>query len=344
MRFDEFLERLDGLHFPRSSDAAHPDRPLIQSARSVVEAALLDDQFLADCIERELDLIDSGTSRRGLVPFFTMPDLGIRFALGYWAPGHTAGAHEHTAWTVTAVCRNELEVLTYDRAESYRTRQLVPKNRFQAAAGRVGFISEPCIHEPKNTSTDWSLSFHLSSPQDGKPVENDYQELPALRSRRQRFAGLGDHPYASVISARQRNKCMHQLARIVVSMKATQSPLLLERCRRMGSTVTRNFLGQALAHQAGMSARPQRIILARTHRLLDLRLRNDGDMVALDAETPQGPVEEFAIADAAAEAMTFILREEIFEADALPGNLSEAERMAVIEALEETGLFTRVAA
>src|SRR5687767_4201883 len=196
MRFDTFLDRLDALNFPASADAAHPDRPLVQSARSLVEEALLDDEFLADCIERELDLIASGTPRRGLVPFFILPDMGIRLALGYWAPGHGAGAHEHTAWTVTAVCRNELEVLTYDRAESYRTRQLVPKNHFHAAAGRVGFISEPCIHEPKNTSADWSLSFHMSSPLDGKPRAENYEELPALRARRQRrFAGIADHPY-----------------------------------------------------------------------------------------------------------------------------------------------------
>lgn len=338
MRFAEFLDRLDALHFPRSGVETHPDRPLIQMARALVEEALLDDQFLGDCLERELDLIASAVPRRGLVPFFTMPDLGIRFALGYWAPGHTAGAHEHTAWTVTAVCRNQLEVLTYDRAESYRTRQLVPKNRFHAEAGRVGFISEPCIHEPKNTSADWSLSFHMSSPQDGKPLAESQEELPALRARRRRrFAGFGDHPYARVIFTRQRNKCVHQLARIIAAMNTAQSPLLLERCRQMAPTRTRRFLGEA-------PEAAQRITLARTHPSLRLHVRNDGDMVALDAETPQGPAEEFAISEMAREALAFIAREAMFEARAIPGNLSEAERLIIIEALEDTGLFARIAA
>lgn len=338
MRFDAFLDKLDALNFPKGADAGHPDRPLVQSARALVEEALLDDEFLADCIDRELDLVASGTPRRGLVPFFTMPDLGIRLALGYWAPGHGAGAHEHTAWTVTAVCRNELEVLTYDRAESYRTRQLVPKNQFHATAGRVGFISEPCIHEPKNISSDWSLSFHMSSPLDGKPREENYEELPMLRQRRQRrFAGSGDHPYARVIFARHRNRCLHLLAWIAARMNTAHSPLLVERCRFMGSTRTRNLLRQAPDAVSG-------IRLTRTHPGLRLNLRDDGDMLALDAETPQGWMEEFAIGDAARPAMAFIAGVETFDAAAIPGGFSDEERMGLVEMLEETGLFRRIEA
>ncbi|MGE0238987.1 MAG: hypothetical protein AB7F09_11450 [Parvibaculaceae bacterium] len=336
MRFAAFLERLDGLHFPKGRDATHPDRPLVQSARALVEDALRDDEFLADCIARELDLIASETPRRGLVPFFVMPELGIRFALGYWAPGHGAGAHEHTAWTVTAVCRNELEVLTYDRAESYRTRQLVPKNRFHAEAGRVGFISEPCIHEPRNISSDWSLSFHMSSPLDGRPRAETADELPALRERRRRrFAGLGDHPYARVIFTRQRNKCLHLLARIAARMNAAQGAALVERCHAMGSTRTRNLLRRE-------PNAVRRITLARAHSSLDLHLRRDGDMIALDAEAPQGLIEEFALADDAGEAMDFILREPVFDAAAIPGAFSDEERIDLVEALEETGLFRRI--
>ena len=335
MRFGSFVERLDALHFPGGADARHPDRPLVQSARALVEDALRDDEFLADCLGKELDLIASGTPRRGLVPFYVMPDTGIRFALGYWAPGHGAGAHEHTAWTVTAVCRNELEVLTFDHAESYRTRQLVPKNRFHAEAGRVGFISEPCIHEPRNISSEWSLSFHMSSPRDGRPRTANPEELPALRSRNKRFAGLGDHPYAQVIFTRQRNKCLHLLARIATRMNAAESPMLVERCRAMGSTRTRNLL-----RQAPDAAR--RITLARTHPSLGLRLRRDRDMIALDADAPQGVVEEFAIGDGAENAMSFVVREAMFDAAAIPGDFTDEERMDLVEALEETGLFRRM--
>jgi hypothetical protein len=40
--------------------------------------------------------------------------------------------------------------------------------------------------------------------------------------------------------------------------------------------------------------------------------------------------------------MAFIAREHSFEASAIPGNLTDEERAAIAEALEETGLFTRV--
>src|SRR5262249_52087689 len=176
-------------------EQTHPDRALILAARSGVEAAVVDDEFLADCIALELKLIESNRPRRGLVPFLTMPDLGIRLAFGYWAPGNSAGAHEHTAWTITAVCRNELEVLTYNREESYRKRGLVPKNRFHATAGRVGFIFEPSIHAPRNISGEWSLSFHVTSPRDGEPAGDYEQEaLPSLNSRRRLSSAGQIHP------------------------------------------------------------------------------------------------------------------------------------------------------
>src|SRR5262249_13875010 len=138
----------------------------------------------------------------GLVPFFTMPRTGIRFALGYWPPGGSPGAHEHTAWTITAVCRNQLDVLTFDRLRSYETRTLVPKNRFNAQAGQVGYIYEPCLHEPKNNSQDWSLSLHIVSPWDGRPA-GDFEAcfpLPQLPSDLD-----PTHPYATVISYQHRH-------------------------------------------------------------------------------------------------------------------------------------------
>jgi hypothetical protein len=66
-------------------------------------------------------------------------------------------------------------VLTFDRQESYRQNTLVPKNRFEAPAGKTGFIYEPCLHEPRNVS-GVVLSLHVISPRDGERPD-DYQSL-----------------------------------------------------------------------------------------------------------------------------------------------------------------------
>jgi hypothetical protein len=342
LRLDDLLGKFQALRFPARNERTHPDRALIVAARSSVERAVIDDEFLADCIALELRRIERNRAHRGLVPFFTMRDLGIRFAFGYWAPGDTARAHEHTAWTITAVCRNALEVLTYDRDESYRKQELVPKNRFHAPAGRVGFIFEPCIHNPRNVSADWSLSFHIISPRDGERPDDYRGLLPALESSRGLSSAADGHPYASVIAARRRNRCVHQLARIVGAMRVRQASDLLDRCFALGSTATQSFIDLLAPKSQPKRAFGMRQMLVRTNEDLIIRHRYDGDMVALYVETPKGPVQEFAIDEAAREAMAFVARESLFELRAIPGNLSDDERAAIGEALEETGLFTRI--
>jgi len=338
MQFDDLCERFQRLGLPRAGERTHPDRALVAEARSQVEQAVIDDDFLADCMALELDLIESGRPRHGLTPFVVLPDLGIRCAFGYWSPGQTAGAHEHTAWTVTALCRNTLEVLTYNRAETYRTRQLVPKNRFQATAGRVGFIFEPSIHEPRNVSADWSLSLHITSPRDGEPAEDTIEPLDVLRPRRRPFAAGG--PYAEVIAARRRQHCVHQLARVARGMPVRRARELIDRCFALGATKTRTLLARETPRlQPAFLAAPS--IYRRTHRDLALSTRGDGDMMALDVATPNGPIEALAIDTAAGDALTFIARAHRFAADALPGDLSGDERMAIVTALEESGILTR---
>jgi hypothetical protein len=342
MTLGDLLDRFQALRFPAAGERTHPDGALIVAARSAVEAAVADDEFLADCIGWELTLIESGRPRSGLVPFFTMPDLGIRFAFGYWAPGQSAGAHEHTAWTITAVCRNELDVLTYHREATYRTRELVPKNRFHAPAGRVGTICEPCIHEPRNISADWSLSFHVTSPRDGERPDDGWEPPPVLRSKRRPSAAVRGHPYARVVEARRRNRCVHQLARVVAAMNVERTPELLDRCSAIGSIATRDFVDRALRRPGPQAGPGLRTLLVRSHERLDLLCRRDGDMVAIEVDTPSGPVEQFALDECAHEAMAFIAREASFELAAIPGDWSEEERAAIAAALEETGLFRRV--
>jgi hypothetical protein len=237
MKLHDLCAIFHALRFPSAAERAHPEREAVLGARARVATAVADDELLADCISWELRLLEVNRLRRGLVPFFTMPDLGIQFAFGYWSPGMTPGPHEHTAWTITAVCRNELEVLTYHREESYRRRELVPKNRFQAPAGKVGFIYEPCIHEPRNTSDEWSLSLHIISPRDGERPANQEDPLPALE--RASRVPPADDARAQVMIARQRERFIHQLARILAAMNVAQAPDLLARCSALASPATR---------------------------------------------------------------------------------------------------------
>jgi len=64
-------------------------------------------------------------------------------------------------------------------------------------------------------------------------------------------------------------------------------------------------------------------------------------MVALDIETPNGREEEFAIPVEFTKAMAFIAEEEAFEVQRIPGNLTDDEKLALADVLEQTGIFTR---
>jgi hypothetical protein len=130
------------------------------------------------------------------------PNVSRPNAFGYWLLGGTPGPRKHTAWTITAVCRNELEVIT--RQESYRRRKLVQKNRFEAPAGRVGYIHEPSIHQPRNISSEWSLSLHgRGATRRSRAQRNPLLEtIHRLRCRPVRKSSLGtDQCYRTRISA-----------------------------------------------------------------------------------------------------------------------------------------------
>ena len=332
MKLDDVLEGIESIEFPVAGEQAHPDRDAVKAARAAVQSAVVDDEFLADCIAHELKLIARKEFRRGLVPFLTIPALGIRFAFGYWPPGGTPGPHEHTAWTITAVCRNELEVHTYDREESYRRHELVPKNCFPAEAGRVGYIYEPSIHAPMNTSQDWSLSLHVTSPRDGEPME-DCEPVSGLRTARRRMPPPS-HPYASAIAARLRTERVHLLARVLSAMTVAGAPTLLAECAALGSHSTRKLAAQD--HRSNY-------VLRRTHPDLAMSHKMFGDMVALMVETQDEPVDELAIDVIAAEAIAYAAKEPMFDVRDLPGRITDEERTFIGEALEDSGLFTKVA-
>jgi hypothetical protein len=319
----------------------HPDKDAVLAARSAITAAIRDDEFFLDCLTFELTQLERQGLRRGLVPFFTVPGFGIRFAFGYWPPGRNAGAHEHTAWTITGVCRNELIVQTYDRNESYRRQTLVPKNRFDAPAGQVGFIYEPCIHDPRNPTNRWSLSLHVSSPRDGEKLVDQEQCLPVLDefAARRRSTSYGE-PYDEVIATRRRQLKIRAIAQFLAQIDAAPVADFLELCVRQGSIATRRFIHGLGRNDLINPGRPRAPTLARSHEKLALDYRQTDDFVALGVQTPRGWVEELAVSNVAREAIAFCVRTPRFDVLQLPGCLTDEDRWALAEALEDTGLFT----
>ncbi|MFF5370542.1 hypothetical protein [Streptomyces sp. NPDC013187] len=335
VRFDDLCTALQALEFPSDGERDHPELRAVLAARSSIQDAVLDDDFLASCLQLELQLIERNDLRPGLVPFFTMPGLGIRFAFGYWSPGGSPGPHEHTAWTITAVCRNQLEVVTYDREESYSRRELVPKNRFPASAGKVGYIYKPSIHAPINNSSRWSLSFHMTSPRDGEdPGDGCGDPLPGLMGK----AGLdrtnSDHVYRKVIETRRRVRRLRAIGNMLPSLNSAKASSLSDKCAALGGFMT----------EMPESGNPTRhgFALERVHTDLELSYRLDAGMAVLCAETPSGSFEELAVDSLGCEAIAFVSKEQKFTIDDMPGNLSPEERLHIADALVETGLYVKI--
>jgi hypothetical protein len=340
VKLDDLCEHFVSLQFPAIQERSHPDRDMVLRARSQVGVTVIDDEFLVDCISHELDRLGEDRIWTGLEPFYVIPPLGIRFAFGYWPPGATAGPHEHTAWTITAVCRNQLEVLTYDREQSYRRMALVSKSRFEAEAGKTGFIYEPCIHEPRNTSSDWSLSLHITSPRDGeRPPE--YPEPLVCLGLNSGFAHtLSDDPYTFVLGERRRQRFLYQLGRILTGINTPQAQQVLTHCLHLSSSRAKRMLAGSQSEQTG--AGNTSWILSRTSKDLVLSCHCAGRNVSLNAHTAQGISQELIMNDIARDTIEFVAKQYIFDVYTLPGKLSNEERSIVGEALEETGLFRTV--
>lgn len=345
MQLDGFCDALARLPFPRADEPAHPERTTVLAARALVSEAVRDDEFLADCLAHELRLVESGRPRTDLVPFCVLPKLGVGLAFGHWAPGASPGPHEHTAWTVTAVCRNELEVITFDRDETYRHRRLVPKRRFPARAGRVGFVYEPCIHAPRNATREWALSLHVTSPLDGQPRDDRATAVPGLAAPAPAETGEREHPYVFVKAARQRQDHVRQLVRVLATVDSSRTlrgPRLLSRCFALASTATRRAIHAIVPQPGAREALAGPWLLARTHPELELDVRDYDDLVSLGVQTPEGRRGELVLDAVNRPALAVVAREPVIDVHRLPGSLSDEQRAALGEALERSGLFRRL--
>ncbi len=336
MTLEMLQTQIDRLGLPRASDTARPDLATLRALRDSVTDLVATDGFLKDCLSRDLTLMSQDRLRTGLVPFHVLPETGARCALGYWAPGATPGPHQHSGWTVTAVCRNRLEVQTFDRQASLEQQVLVAKNRFLATVGQVGYIAEPAIHAPTNTSNRWTLSFHLSGPHDGVNVgdERPISGLSEITSDRSGPAA----PYVAALTQRQRQRHSNVAARIAATLNHPERGALLRACARLGTSALARWVSEQLGDgSAGLTDWE----LERSHSELELWHTIDAGRVTLWATTPDGPRAELIVDTLAASAIAFVAEAARYRVQDLPGALSRSERVELGIALEHTGLFKR---
>lgn len=323
--------------FPKFRENTHPEKEAVLRARHTLSTELLKENFLLDCISWELRRLKNSKLDGGLQPFYVIPDLGIRFAFGYWPPGLGAAPHEHTAWTITGVCKNQLEVSTFDREESYKRTELVFKNRFTGLPGDTGFIYEPCIHAPKNVSNDWSISFHVASPLDGRRPEDHIEPLSCLQSNSENLYDSVEHPYSQAIIARRKLRYIHQLARVLSSMNSQNARSVIKHCLEICSLRTRHEMQSFLEVPFEKDCQ-----FERTNKNLKISFFQNNGMMTLSVDTPKGLNDELIIDKRAGEAINFALTRNAFNVHTLPGPLSLEEKIGIVEVLEETGLFKRI--
>jgi hypothetical protein len=153
-----------------------------------------------------------------------------------------------------------------------------------------------------------------------------------------RRTGHGD-AYDEVIATRRRQLKIRAIAEFLAQVEAVPVGDLLARCVRQSSLSTRRFIHGLGRTDVSSADRPRTRTLTRSHEKLALDYRDTGDLVALGVETPRGWVEELAVSSFAREAIAFCVNTSRFEVQDLPGHLTDDERWAIAEVLEESALF-----
>lgn len=338
MNLDTFSHSFEVLDLPRINDAIPPSRATVASIRDLLASAVRNDRFVLQCLALELDRIENANARFiGLVPFCTLPLAGVSMAFGHWPPGNGPGVHEHLDWTITAVCRNQVRVETYDYEQAYNQRALIVENCITAHAGEVGYIYKPSIHSPINHTTSWTLTMHLTGPRIRAAVVDP---PPFLVDSGIEKAWRATHAYKSVLHARARMRTAAHIYSVVASHQTAQVSTVLERCLRIASPQFRNRVAGVSAAHAETGAVPR--VLKRAHEALELTWRTQMDEVILCARTEHGVVEELCVNSVACGAIDYVVNNLVVDSRCLPGGLSVDERTELCDTLIETGLYTEL--
>ena len=307
------------------------DNQGLRAARDLVRVAVTDPEVLCECAELELQLLRSKSDAPNLVPFIRVPTIRAGLAFGYWPPFGATGPHEHTAWTITAVIRNQLDVLVYDWDKSYDCAALVESQVFNAVSPDVGYICSPTIHDVRNSTSNWSLALHILSDHDGQRPANYPKSILGGLSEKP-----GDDPYRSVDSARMRRARVVQMAEVLGSSVADPAAF--------GEWFEEFMVGTTSARistllRLGKTPDAPLRRLRRIHPDLRLSVDRVGPQVRLWAYSQHGAHAQIDVTEDFADPLMFIAEQSEFDVESLPGNLTISERQAFARALEDSCLF-----
>jgi hypothetical protein len=332
LNLQDVCDQFDRMGFPEAQDARHPELETVKLARCLIEQAIASDSFLLDCIGHELRLIETSNFRSGLIPFYVHPRTGIQFSFGYWSPGSSPGPHAHTAWTLTALCRNTLNVITYNTEAALQEGKLIEEKNLDAQEGQVGFIHDVCVHNPSNNSSQWSWTLHVTSPRDGQ----DLEQYPNDRFRFEQAPEFdGTHPFADVVRTRQRITRLRYLNAILSTLSSDKAQQLQQRCIALGTQSMQNTNPDS--SNTNGSDVSHRLTLTNKH--LKLACLPKGSNVALLVDTPQGMTTALQMDRVAEPALSFVANQQDFDIRHLPGEITTQEQHQIGETLENLGLF-----
>ena len=342
--------------FPHVGSSERPERESVRAVQDTVQRGLAGGDLFLDCIALQLDAWERGQAfGAGLVPFARHPEAGVRFAFGFWPPGAGIDPHEHTDWTVTAVCHNALEVRTFEYDVAHAEDRLVQRSLFPAPRGRAGHIYEPCIHAPRNPTRNWSISLHVTSPRDGarpRGASEDWTDDWATRRRATEPRAEGE-PRSALVRCWQRRTQSDWHRALVGALSEIPGPravALLERVFLAGNVGTKQLVCRGLegldsVRAAALDEQWRRDLamatngIARTEPDLALEVRLSGAFAELVAPTRSGALTLLVVGESGEHALDLIARERRLLLAELPADLGGIDLVDLARALEDSGAF-----
>lgn len=303
----------------------------LQAARDLMRVAVSDPEILCECAALELQSLRNKSDAPGLVPFIRFPSIRAGLAFGYWPPFVATGPHEHTAWTITALIRNRLDVWVYDWAKSYDRGTLVESRVVNAVSPEVGYICSPTIHDVRNSTSSWSLALHVLSDHDGQRPADYPKSILGGSSE-----APGDDPYRRVDCARMRRAKVVQMAEVLQGSVADPASFGAWFEGFMVGATSRRI--RTLLRLDKAPDAPLRR-LRRIHPDLRLTVDHAGPQVRLWAYSNHGAHPQLDVTAEFADPLFFVADQVEFDVEALPGNLTVSDRQTLARALEDSCLF-----
>jgi predicted metal-dependent enzyme (double-stranded beta helix superfamily) len=237
MRFMDLVRVLRSLDLAdRGPHGRRPPRDDVRTVQDTLTAMLVDEDFYLDCIDLEAETTASETPERAFSPLYRVDDLDLQFRMFYWWPGKAAPPHEHTAWTVTAVFYNTLEVTTFDWDVAFREQRLQAKNRFTGVQGMAGHIFDRCIHRPANLTERLSTSIHIFHAADQPRIEREVGPIAGMGPPTRAFVR---GPNADVRLTALKQLRLRALAHMVGQFRSERARRTLDMIASAGDDLTR---------------------------------------------------------------------------------------------------------